>query len=184
MQDNPWKSLASRTVYENNWIKVDHEDVINPNGNEGIYGVVHFKNLAIGVIPLDDEMNTWIVGQYRYPLKRYSWEIPEGGGPHDRDPLESAKRELLEECGIVAERWERFLEIDLSNSATDEQSIVFLARGLSHTASEPEDTEQLHVRKVPFATLYDMVMQAEVTDAISVAAVLKLKVMMDSGMMK
>jgi 8-oxo-dGTP pyrophosphatase MutT (NUDIX family) len=172
---NPWQTRSSKSVYENNWIEVTHRDVTNPNGNEGIYGVVHFKNLAIGIIPLDDDNNTWIVGQYRYPINIYSWEIPEGGGKLGIDPLESAKRELLEECGIVASSWDELLQMYLSNSATDEKAILYVARGLSFTDAAPEDTEQLKLRKLSFAELFDMVMRGEVTDAMTVAGVLKLQ---------
>ncbi|MBC7383741.1 MAG: NUDIX hydrolase [Bacteroidia bacterium] len=175
---NPWQTKSSKSVYENNWLDVIHHEVLNPQGNEGIYGVVHFKNLAIGIIPLDEDNNTWIVGQYRYPLKQYCWEIPEGGGKIGVDPIESAKRELLEECGIVANNWQPLITLHLSNSATDEYAIIYVARGLTFTQAEPEETEKLTLRKIPFDTLYNMVMNGEITDAMSVAAVLKLKLMM------
>src|SRR6201991_5040012 len=104
-QENPWKVLGSKEKYDNNWIRVTEYDVINPSGGKGIYGKVHFKNLAIGIVPLDEELNMWIVGQYRFPINRYSWEIPEGGGLIGSDPLESAKRELQEETGLSANKW-------------------------------------------------------------------------------
>jgi 8-oxo-dGTP pyrophosphatase MutT (NUDIX family) len=175
---NPWKLIASKTAYENNWIEVQHQDVITPAGNPGIYGVIHFKNLAIGIIPLDENNNTWIVGQFRYPLKKYTWEIPEGGGKIGVDPIDSAKRELQEECGIIAHHWEKILEMDLSNSATDEKAILYVARNLEFTESEPEETEDLQVKKVPFDTLFQMVMTGEITDAMTIAAVLKLKLLL------
>jgi len=174
-QTNPWKMKTDTIRYENNWIEVHHQEVITPAGTDGIYGLVHFKNLAIGIIPLDSENNTWIVGQYRYPLKRYSWEIPEGGGKIGVDPISSAQRELLEECGIIANSWELLLEMDLSNSATDEHALLYVARDLQFTEAEPEETEQLQVKKIPFETLYQMVKSGEVQDAMTVAAVLKLK---------
>jgi len=179
--DNPWVTLSQEMVYDNYWINVFHENVINPNKNKGIYGVVHFKNFAIGVIPLDENNNTWIVGQYRYPIKAYSWEIPEGGGMIGVDPIESAKRELIEECGLVAEKWDKILEMHLSNSVSDELSIIYVARGLSQTVSIPDDTELLQVKKIPFSELFEMVMNGEITDAMSVAAVLKLKILLDKG---
>jgi 8-oxo-dGTP pyrophosphatase MutT (NUDIX family) len=177
-ENNPWKLIASKTAYENNWIEVQHQDVITPAGNPGIYGVIHFKNLAIGIIPLDENNNTWIVGQFRYPLKKYTWEIPEGGGKIGVDPIDSAKRELQEECGIIAHHWEKILEMDLSNSATDEKAILYVARNLEFTESEPEETEDLQVKKVPFETLFQMVMNGEITDAMTIAAVLKLKLLL------
>lgn len=175
---NPWKTNSDQIMYQNNWIEVHHQEVTTPAGTPGVYGVVHFKNLAIGIIPLDHQNNTWMVGQFRYPLKKYSWEIPEGGGKIGIDPIESAKRELLEECGILAESWEKLLEMDLSNSATDEHAILYVARNLSFTQSEPEETEDLQLKKVPFDTLYQMVMTGEIQDAMTVAAVLKLKLVL------
>jgi 8-oxo-dGTP pyrophosphatase MutT (NUDIX family) len=175
---NPWKTNSDQIVYQNNWIEVHHQEVTTPSGTPGIYGVVHFKNLAIGIIPLDQDNNTWVVGQFRYPLKKYSWEIPEGGGLLGVDPLLSAKRELLEECGIVAQEWEKLLEMDLSNSATDEHAILYVARNLSFTEAEPEETEELHAKKIPFETLYQMVREGQIEDAMTVAAVLKLKLVL------
>jgi 8-oxo-dGTP pyrophosphatase MutT (NUDIX family) len=175
---NPWETKSDEIVYQNNWIEVQHHEVTTPAGTEGVYGVIHFKNLAIGIIPLDQDNNTWIVGQYRYPLKKYSWEIPEGGGVIGIDPLNSAKRELLEECGIVAQDWEKILEMDLSNSATDEHAILYVARNLSFTHAEPEETEDLQVKKIPFEELFQMVMNGEAQDAMTVAAVLKLKILL------
>lgn len=169
----PWKLLNDAVVYENPWIKVHHQEVINPNGNPGIYGKIHFKNLAIGIIALDDEMNSWLVGQYRYPTEQFSWEIPEGGGKIGIEPLESAKRELLEECGLKAETWTEIMQMHLSNSVSDELAIIYVARGLTQHNPEPEDTEQLEVKKVAFHTLVDMVMEGKITDSMSVAGILK-----------
>jgi 8-oxo-dGTP pyrophosphatase MutT (NUDIX family) len=176
---NPWKTNSDQIVYQNNWIEVHHQDVTTPAGTPGVYGVVHFKNLAIGIIPLDQDNNTYIVGQFRYPLKKYSWEIPEGGGKIGVDPIESAKRELLEECGIIAQDWEKILEMDLSNSATDEHAILYVARNLTFTQAEPEETEELHLKKIPFDTLYQMVKSGQIEDAMTVAAVLKLKLILE-----
>lgn len=180
-QSNPWKTLTDEKVYESAWISVSKCDVVNPAGKDGIYSVVHFKNLAIGILPLDEDYNTWIVGQFRYPVNKYSWEIVEGGGAFDVSPVESAKRELLEETGIKADTFINILEMDLSNSATDEHAIVFVAKGLSFHEAEPEETEVLIVRKMPFNELYEMVLNGEITDAITVAAVYKAKVLIDRG---
>ncbi|MFL5763044.1 MAG: NUDIX domain-containing protein [Bacteroidia bacterium] len=178
---NPWKTLTTEQVFDTPWIGVTKHDVLNPNGNPGIYGVVHFKNIALGVLPLDADNYTWIVGQYRYPIDQYSWEIPEGGGKHDIDPLESAKRELHEETGISAKKWTKIQEMHLSNSASDEFGILYIAQDLSFGESEPEDDEQLEVRKVHFDELYRMVQDGEITDGLTVAAVLKAKLMMLEG---
>lgn len=174
----PWTTLREELRYETPWIAVSHHDVIDPGGRQGIYGVVHFKNLAIGIVPLDEELNTWIVGQYRYPVQAYSWEIPEGGGKRDVPPLLSAQRELREEAGIEARRWTELLRMDLSNSASDEHAIIYLAQGLSFHAPQPDHDEELALRKVPFAELLRMVMEGEVTDSLTVAAVLKIQVLL------
>ncbi len=174
MNKNPWKTHTEKEVYDNAWINVTEYSVTNPGGGNGIYGVVSFKNLAIGIIPLDEENNTWLVGQYRYPLKDYSWEIPEGGGKLNLDPLESAKRELLEETGLVANSWEEILMMHLSNSVSDEKAIIFVAKDLSQQLAEPEETEELTLKKVPFTEAVNMVMRGEITDAMSVAGILKL----------
>lgn len=180
---NPWTTLTQTVVYDNAWITVQHRDVLNPAGGKGIYGIVHFKNLAIGVIALDDDLNTWLVGQYRYALEAYSWEIPEGGGQLDTSALDSAQRELKEETGITATHWTPVINLHLSNSVSDEAGIVFVAQGLTFGESEPEETEQLVVRKMPFHDAFEMVMRGEITDALAVAGILKVKIMLDSGML-
>ncbi|MDB5011784.1 MAG: hypothetical protein JWQ06_2573 [Mucilaginibacter sp.] len=177
-EENPWKITAEQNVYDNKWINLTEYQVINPSGNPGIYGKVHFKNTAIGILPLDDELNTYLVGQYRFALNQYSWELPEGGGPLETDPLESAKRELLEETGLKANYWSELQRMHLSNSVSDELSIIYLARGLAQFEAEPEDTEQLQVHKVPFEEVYHMVCNNEITDAITVAAVLRVKLLL------
>lgn len=178
---NPWTTLKSEKIYDSPWIGLTKHDVLNPNGNLGTYSVVHFKNLAIGILPLDKDYNTWIVGQYRYPIDQYTWEIPEGGGIRDVEPLESAKRELLEETGITAKKWTKIQEMYLSNSASDEFCILYIAQDLSFGESEPEDEEQLEVRKIHFDELYKMVIDGEITDSLTVTAVLKTKLLMLEG---
>lgn len=177
-EKNPWQTLSSAVQYENPWIKVEEHQVLNPSGKPGIYGTVHFKNLAIGIIPLDEENNTWIVGQYRYPLRQYSWEIVEGGGKIGVDPQVSAARELLEETGIVASQWEKICDMHLSNSVSDELALIYVARGLQFTTAIPDETEQLQVKKIPFEEAFQMVMQGKITDSLSVAGILKLKLLL------
>jgi len=175
---NPWSIQGEKKIYDNKWISVTEYDVINPGGGLGIYGKVHFKNLAIGIIALDDELNTYIVGQYRFTIDQYSWEIPEGGGPIHIDPLESAKRELLEETGLIAEEWTKLMNIHLSNSVSDEYGTIYLARKLSQQQSQPEETEDLQVKKIPFEEAYQMVERGEITDSMAIAAILKVKLML------
>lgn len=178
---NPWKVLGEKKMYDNPWISLTEYDVLNPSGGKGIYGKVHFKNLAIGVLPLDAQLNTWLVGQYRFPLNQYSWEIPEGGGSMGVEPLESARRELLEETGLVAAEWSPLIEMHLSNSVSDEHAIIFLARNLKQQEAEPEETEQLQIKKVSFEEAFQMVEKGMITDSMSVAAILKVKLMIADG---
>ena len=184
MHENPWKIEAAKKIYENPWISLTEFDVINPGGGKGIYGKVHFKNIAVGVIALDEEMNTWLVGQYRFVTDQYSWEIPEGGSPEGTDPLASAQRELKEETGLVAAQWQPILQMHLSNSVSDELAIVYLATGLLQEAAEPEETEQLEVKKIAFEEAFQMVQRAEITDSISVAAIYKIKLLLAEGKLK
>ncbi len=178
---NPWKTLQSEVRYDNPWIQITHRDVLNPLGGQGIYGVVHFKNTAIGILPLDENYNTWIVGQYRYTLEEYSWEIPEGGGIIGTDPLLSAQRELKEETGITASKWTQILELNTSNSVTDEYGVAYVAQGLTFGNSEPEDTEELIVKKISFTELYHMAMEGKVKDALSMVTIFKAKLLMEKG---
>lgn len=180
-QHNPWQVVSEKQVYDNPWIGVTEFDVINPSGGKGIYGKVHFKGFAIGVLPLDADLNTWLVGQYRFPLNQYSWEIPEGGGALHLTTLESAQRELLEETGLVAEEWTKIMEMHLSNSVSDEHAFIYVARGLHQETACPEETEQLQIRKLPFEEAYRMVEEGRITDSMSVAAILKVKLMLLDG---
>lgn len=178
---NPWKILSAREAYDNSWIKVTEYGVINPSGGRGIYGKVHFKNIAIGVIVLDEKMNTYLVGQYRFPIEKYSWEIPEGGCPLGMLPIDGAKKELEEETGLRAHSWEKILEMHLSNSVSDEHCIIYLAYDIEQHLPSPEETEQLIVKKLPFEEAYMLVEDGTITDSITVAAFLKVKLMIADG---
>ena len=178
---NPWSTLSCKVIYENPWIKVEEDQVINPSGGKGIYGKVLFKNLAIGVIPIDAEGNTWLIGQYRYPLDVYSWEIPEGGGPLTEPKINSAQRELKEETGLTANKWQEILTMHLSNSVSDELAFIFVATELSAGETDFDDTEDLQVKKVPLKEAIQMVMDGEITDSMSVAGLLKVDKMLRDG---
>jgi 8-oxo-dGTP pyrophosphatase MutT (NUDIX family) len=180
-QHNPWQIISAKEIYDNNWINVTEYDVINPSGGKGIYGKVHLKNLAIGIVALDEASNIYLVGQYRFVLDQYSWEIPEGGGPLDKDPLESAKRELREETGLVAHEWTLLINLHTSNCISDEYAIVYLARQLEQHTAMPEETEQLSVRKVAFEEALKMIDKGQITDAISVAAIQKVRLLQLEG---
>jgi 8-oxo-dGTP pyrophosphatase MutT (NUDIX family) len=172
--DNPWKLLHRREVYDNPWIHIDEDRVRNPAGGISLYGRIHFKNQAIGIIPLDEAGNTWLVGQYRYVPDAYFWEIPMGGSPPGEDILATARRELKEETGLNATRWTEFMRLHTSNSVTDEEGYVFLAEDLSEGETEFEDTEDITVWKLPLAEAVAMVLDGRITDAISAAGLLKL----------
>ncbi len=171
---SPWKTVSSTVVYDNPWIRLRHEEVITPAGTSGIYGVAHFKNKAIGIIPIDKEGYTWLVGQYRYPLEEYSWEIPMGGGSIDVDPLISAQRELKEETGLIALDWQMIGRIHTSNSVTDEEGFIFVAQDLEQGETEFDDTEVLQIWRLPLSEAIDMVMDNRITDSLSVYGLLKV----------
>lgn len=168
---NPWRTLGSRIVYDNPWIGVREDDVVRPDGTRGIYGVVHFKNIAVGVLAVEDD-HIYLVGQHRYTLDRYSWEIPEGGCPEGEEPLDAARRELREETGLSAARWEKLGESHLSNSVSDEYAVWFLATELTVGESAPEGTEKIVVRRVPVAEARRMALAGEITDALSQLAIM------------
>ncbi|ELR72116.1 ADP-ribose pyrophosphatase [Fulvivirga imtechensis AK7] len=173
--NNPWQMLSKEEKYDNPWINVEEHQIINPGGGRGIYGKVHFKNRAIGIVPLDAEGYTWIVGQYRYTLDEYSWEIPEGGGPMNEDPIEAAKRELKEETGLTAANWEMIMRFHTSNSVTDEVGFIYMATDLTPGPRELEESESdLLLKKLPFSEVLRMVMDQEITDSMSVAGILKV----------
>ena len=167
----PWTRHARRVAYENPWMTVWHDEVTRPDGQPGIYGVVHFRNAAAGVVALDEDDRVLLVGQHRYTLNAYSWEIPEGGVPLDEDPVEGARRELREETGVEAAEWAELARYDLSNSVTDERGIVYLATGLTEGPADPDPTEDLTVRWVPFAEALAMTIDGRITDAISIIGI-------------
>jgi 8-oxo-dGTP pyrophosphatase MutT (NUDIX family) len=169
---NPFTTLSSELIYDNPWISVTENKIIKPNGTPGIYGVAHFKNLAIGILPLDSEGYTYLVGQYRYTLNEYSWEIPEGGGKLDVDPLETAKKELREETGFSAREWTCLGKFHTSNSVTDELGYMFLAEDLQPGETDFDDTEVLQLKKVHLSEALHMVLESKITDLISVATIL------------
>lgn len=174
MTENPWKTKSIATVYENPWIRVEHHEVITPAGKDGIYGKAHFKNKAIAILPIDEEGNTWLVGQYRYALDAYSWEVPMGGGPLELDTLASAQRELKEETGLTASQWTELQLIHTSNSVTDEVGYIFLAQGLTEGEPEFEDTEDISIKKLPFVEALEWVMSGKITDSLSVIAIFRV----------
>lgn len=171
-QIGPFGVRSARLVYDNPWIGVVHHEVTRPDGGDGEYGVVRFKNRAVGVLPIADDGTTYLVGQHRFPFDRYSWELPEGGGPLNEDPLATAQRELAEETGLIAADWLPLVSFDVSNSVTDEEAVCFLAFGLSEGQAAPEPTEKLQVRKIAFAALLAEVLDGSIRDSLTIAMAL------------
>ncbi len=170
-----WQQLDQQTVYDNPWIQVTHENVLTPMGTAGIYGVVHFKSRAVGVVPLDERGNVWLVKQFRYTLNQYSIEIPEGGSPPDEDMLTTAQRELQEETGLTAGSWQHLLDLHTSNSVTDESGAIFLARDLVRGEMALEATEDIEVLCVPLAEAIDWIFCGKITDSLTVMGLLAVE---------
>ncbi|NOQ69194.1 MAG: NUDIX domain-containing protein [Gammaproteobacteria bacterium] len=181
---NPWKPHSSKKIFENPWFALHEDEVINPGGGISHYGKINFKNIAIGIIPLDENNNTWLVGQYRYVPDCYSWEIPMGGGALNIEPLTSAKRELKEETGLIAHDWQELMKLHTSNSVTDERGLVYVARDLTQGDTEFEETEDLLIQKLPLDEAIERVLSGEITDLISVAGLLKLKHLIQEPLIK
>ena len=179
--ENPWTTTGSRHIYENNWISVREDTVVNPSGGNGIYGVVEFKNQAIAIVPLDQGGNTWLVGQHRYPLNRYSWEVPMGGHPSGENPVEGAHRELKEETGLRAAKLTEVLRVDLSNCVSNEVGVGYLAEDLTVGSTEFDETEDLKIKKLPLTEAIAMAMDGRITDCFSVALLLKVAALKSAG---
>jgi 8-oxo-dGTP pyrophosphatase MutT (NUDIX family) len=169
-RNGPWTRRTRRVAYENPWVTVWHDEVERPDGSPGIYGVVHFAGSAVGVVVLDDDDRVLLVGQHRYTLDAYSWEIPEGGVPAGESPLDGARRELREETGVEATDWRELLTFHLSNSITDEAGVLFAARALRHGEPQPDPTEELATRWLPFDEVMAMIADGRITDALSIMA--------------
>ena len=170
-----WKGGDERVVYENPWIKVSHQEATAPTGRPAQYGLVRFKNIATAVLPLHDDGTVTLVGQHRFPLADYSWELPEGGAPLGQDPLEGAKRELAEETGLQAREWRKVLQLQLSNSVTDERAVGYVALGLSPAADGHvrDETEELSLVRAPFREVLDAALAGRMEDALTVAMLLR-----------
>lgn len=185
MTDAParWRIKSARTVYSNRWITVREYETVAPTGADALYGLVHMHNLALGVLPIDQDGCTVLVGQQRFPFGRYSWELPEGGGPPYQSPLEGVQRELSEEAGLRAEHWlELISDMHMSNSVTDERAYAFIAWGLSPDDSHVKDSsEELSVRRVPFAEALKMADSGAITDAFTLVMLYKADHLLRTG---
>ena len=170
---NPWQTHHIEVIYDSPWLRLEEHDAVNPAGHPCNYGKVCFKNQAVGVLPLDELGNTWLVGQHRYTLDAWSWEIPEGGSPEGEDPAVTAQRELKEETGLEAARIEPFFKLHTSNSVTDEEGFIFIATGLTEGEPQFEETEDIVIRKLPIEEAIGMAMNGDITDAMSLATLFR-----------
>ena len=168
-----WQSTHAAIKYRNPWIEVVEHQVIDPNGNPGVYGVVKIAHWAVGILPIDDQGQVCLVGQHRFPRDYYSWELPEGGGKMDQDPLRAAERELKEEAGVTALGWAPLLTMDLSNAITDERAYGFLAWDLRHGAPEPEASEAISLQWLPFGEVHRLAYNGDIKDAFAQTMILK-----------
>lgn len=171
-KNGPWTVRNCEVRYDNPWVRLEHSDVIHPDGSDGIYGVVRFKNLAVGVLPVVEDGTVPLVGQHRFPHHRYSWELPEGGGLVGNDPLEAARRELIEETGYRARHWAPLMEFDVSNSVTDERSVCYLAWGLTPGPARPEPSEALAYKRIAFDELVSACLSGEIRDSLTIVMAL------------
>ena len=173
-ETNPWRTASTETVYDNPWIRVSHRHVTTPTGTAGLYGHVHYKSIGVGIIPIDAEDHTWLVGQFRYAHDEYTWEIPEGGCPLGTDPIDTARRELREECGLLAHRIEPLIECSLSNSTTDERGAIFVATDLESTRHDHDETERIELWRLPVYDAIDLAESGTITDSLSLIGLLRL----------
>lgn len=175
--ENPWKTLSAEVKYDNPWIRVEEHQVINPAGNPGIYGTVSFKNRAVAIVPIFANGDVLLVGQFRYPLQEYHWELPMGGAPEGESELMCAQRELKEETGFSAKNWQLIMTMHLSNSITQEQGFSYIATGLEEGDMELEETEDITLKRLPFEEAFQQVMNGAITDAMTVAAIMKVRLL-------
>ena len=169
---NPWQTLSTKEIYKNEWMRLREDLVITPGGKKGVYGVVE-TSPAIGIVPITETLETFLVGQYRYTLDTYSWEIPEGGAEPGESHLTAAKRELKEETGLDSETWTELGTLYTSNSITNEIGYLFLAENLKEGISNPEHTEDLAVKKVPLMEAYQMVLEYEIKDCLAIIGIMR-----------
>lgn len=181
---NPWATKSSQVLHDNPWLRLDSHEVIGPDGKDYTYYVTHFHNRACGVVPYevrDGVPGVWLVGQTRYALDCYSWELPEGGVPRGEDIAVAARRELKEEAGIEAKTLIWLFDLHTSNSLTDEWGQVFLATGLTHGDAELEGTEDITALFVPLDDALRAIAEGRITDAITIAGLYRTELMRLSG---
>ncbi|MBV9759013.1 MAG: NUDIX hydrolase [Acidobacteriaceae bacterium] len=178
---NPWKTISSRRAYENAWIRVREDQVIRPDGAPGIYGVVEIRP-SVAIVAIDDLDRVSLVGQWRYSVNRYSWEVPRGGShPGETDMLEVARRELAEEAGVIAAQWRELGCVDVCNGVADDVQTLFLATGLAATDMCLDPEEEIVVEWRPFEEAVEMALDGRITEVCSIAAILKVSMLRNGG---
>lgn len=174
LPDRPrWKSLGESVLVDTPWMRVTRHPAVAPTGMTADYVVMRPRNVGTGVLPLHDDGTVSLVGQHRFTLMRYSWEMPEGGAPEGEDPFDAVRRELAEEAGLRAEHWRAALDMDLSNSITDERAMTWVAWGLTPAPLDPDPTEVIVSARVPFRDLLAEVARGAVRDSMTVATAYK-----------
>ncbi len=177
---SPWITLSSRIVASNPWFRLRKDQVVRPDGRRGEYNTV-LAPTAVGVVPCFDDGSILLVGQYRYSIGRFSWEIPEGGGKPGERPVQTARRELLEETGYTARTVRSLGIFHTSNCFTDETAYLYYARHLRAGESRPDGTEQISTRRVAFADAYRMAIDGRITDSITIVALFRMREMGRAG---
>lgn len=168
-----WRDAGSSVMFENPWMRLTRHEATAPTGLQADYVVMRPQNMSVGVLPIHEDGTITLVGQQRFALMNWSWEMPEGGAPFNEDPLEGAKRELAEEAGLEAVVWHPALKVEMTNSITDERAMAWLAWGLTPVPIAPDPTEIIRVARVPFGDLLRNVGNGAVRDMFTVATVLR-----------
>jgi 8-oxo-dGTP pyrophosphatase MutT (NUDIX family) len=172
-QANPWTTKSSRIAYQNRWIRVREDRVIRPDGQPGVYGVVEVPP-SVGIVAINQKDHVVLVGQWRYTLNRYVWEIPRGGSDGHPDLMAVAQRELVEEAGVEAEHWQSLGTVDVCTGVTTDVQHLFLATSLRSSEAHHDAEEQIDVDWHPFEHVLEMTMAGQITEVCSVAAILKV----------
>jgi len=169
----PWRDAGSTTLFENPWMRLTRHDATAPTGHKADYVVMRPQNMSVGVLPLHADGTVTLVGQQRFALMNWSWEMPEGGAPFSEDPLEGARRELAEEAGLAAAQWRLAYRAEMTNSITDERAMAWLAWDFTEVPIAPDETEIIRVARVPFGDLLREIGRGSIRDMFTLATALR-----------